>query len=240
MTGPDHPRFSDDVAAYLLGALDEGEARDFEAHMEGCPDCRRELEHLRPAADALPRSVEQMEPPPALKRSLMDVVEAEARERDPARGGRVLASTTPRPAPATGGLRVVMAVTLLAIGLAVGFEVSELSRTAPAWSARGREGGQEAGAPGPREPAVRGQRSARRRAAHPGPAGAGRGIACTRRGSSATGASCPQPTFMVGSDGQGTVALPDDLSKASAVLVTRERSRRRPAAHENPILSVPL
>ena len=50
----------------------------------------------------------------------------------------------------------------------------------------------------------------------------------------------PQPTFMVGSDGQGTVALPDDLSKASAVLVTRERRGGAQQPTENPILSVPL
>ena len=37
-----------------------------------------EVERLRPAADALPRSVEQVEPPPSLKRSLMEVVEREA------------------------------------------------------------------------------------------------------------------------------------------------------------------
>ncbi len=50
----------------------------------------------------------------------------------------------------------------------------------------------------------------------------------------------PQPTFMVGSDGQGAVALPDDLSKASAVLVTRERRGGAQQPSENPILSVTL
>ena len=36
VSAPDHPRFRDDVAAYLLGALDDVETRDFEAHMEAC------------------------------------------------------------------------------------------------------------------------------------------------------------------------------------------------------------
>ena len=45
-------------------------------------------ERLRPAADALPRSVEQVEPPPALKASLMEVVDREARERSGAPAAR--------------------------------------------------------------------------------------------------------------------------------------------------------
>ena len=32
----------------------------------------------------------------------------------------------------------------------------------------------------------------------------------------------PQPTFEVGPDGSGAVAVPEDLSDAQAVLVTRE------------------
>ena len=43
--------------------------------------CRDEVDRLRPAADALPRSVQPLAAPPSLKASLMAVVEAEARER---------------------------------------------------------------------------------------------------------------------------------------------------------------
>src|ERR687893_125316 len=45
------------VGAYLLGALDETETRNFEDHLEECPVCREEVERLRPAVDALARSV---------------------------------------------------------------------------------------------------------------------------------------------------------------------------------------
>ena len=239
MTGPDHPRFKDDVAAYLLGALDEGEVRDFEAHMEGCPDCRRELEHLRPAADALPRSVEQMAPPPALKRSLMDVVEAEAREREPARAGGSWGARLRGLLPRTSGLRVVMAVSLLAIGLAVGFEVSELSDSSRVERTVAAK--------------VDKQRAPLARASLRYEDSGARGGVLRTQGLPALGRDrvyqawvqrdgryVPQPTFMVGSDGQGTVALPDDLSKASAVLVTRERRGGAQQPTENPILSVPL
>src|SRR5215207_10996416 len=74
----DHTRYRDDVGAYLLGALPELERQAFERHLRGCGDCQEELERLRPAADALPGSVEQFQPPPRLKASLMEVVEREA------------------------------------------------------------------------------------------------------------------------------------------------------------------
>jgi anti-sigma-K factor RskA len=78
MTATDHERCEQDVGAYLLGALPPLEASVFERHLMGCDECQRELERLRPAAEALPRAVEAFEPPPSLKASLMEVVEAEA------------------------------------------------------------------------------------------------------------------------------------------------------------------
>ena len=74
----DHERYEHDVGAYLLGALNELEAQAFEHHMEGCSTCRAEVERLRMAAEALPRSVEQVEAPASLKRSLMRTVRGEA------------------------------------------------------------------------------------------------------------------------------------------------------------------
>ena len=68
MTHVDHTSFRDDVGAYLLGALTDPEREAFERHLPSAPECRHEVDRLRPAADLLPRSVEQMEPPPSLKR----------------------------------------------------------------------------------------------------------------------------------------------------------------------------
>ena len=70
-----------DVAAYALGALPPDDARRFEAHMETCELCRTDLAGLRPVVDALPAAAETVEPPAALKRRVMGVVEREARER---------------------------------------------------------------------------------------------------------------------------------------------------------------
>jgi Anti-sigma-K factor rskA len=54
------------------------------------------------------------------------------------------------------------------------------------------------------------------------------------------GAVVPQPTFEVGEDGGGAVAVPDDLSDAEAVLVTREPRGGARAPSEPPLIRVPL
>jgi anti-sigma-K factor RskA len=77
-TAPDHERWADATASYLLGALPDEELPAFEAHLAGCPACREEVAALRPAADALPASAPRVEPPPELKARIMGVVEAEA------------------------------------------------------------------------------------------------------------------------------------------------------------------
>jgi anti-sigma-K factor RskA len=73
-----HERWDDAAAGYLLGALPEPERAEFEAHLEGCPACREELEELRVAAEALPVAAPPMRPPPALKARIMAEVEREA------------------------------------------------------------------------------------------------------------------------------------------------------------------
>jgi anti-sigma-K factor RskA len=74
-----HPaEWADSVGAYLLGALPPEEAAAFEAHLDGCAECRRDVAELRVAADALPASVPLVAPPAALKDRIMAVVESEA------------------------------------------------------------------------------------------------------------------------------------------------------------------
>ena len=43
MSETDHERWRDELAAYLLGALEPGEAAELERHLAGCAECRAEL-----------------------------------------------------------------------------------------------------------------------------------------------------------------------------------------------------
>jgi anti-sigma-K factor RskA len=62
------------LGAYLLGGLDVADSRRFEAHLEGCADCRAELAELEslpalldvvPVPDAVALTAAQRVPPPA-------------------------------------------------------------------------------------------------------------------------------------------------------------------------------
>lgn len=86
MTDSDHKRWSEDLAAYMLGALEPGEAAELERHLEGCERCREEMRWLEPAVHSLPESVERQEPSRQLRQSLMAEVRADARPAErPAR-----------------------------------------------------------------------------------------------------------------------------------------------------------
>jgi anti-sigma factor RsiW len=80
MNASDHNRWSEDLAAYVLGALERDEAADFERHLEGCERCREEMAWLEPAVQTLPEAVERQEPPRALRAALMAEVREDARE----------------------------------------------------------------------------------------------------------------------------------------------------------------
>jgi anti-sigma factor RsiW len=234
MTARDHISYQEEIGAYLLGALTDLERQAFEHHLEGCAECRAETERLRPAADALPRSVEQVEPPPGLRASIMEVVEREARGQSgkPARRSlREWFATKPML------LRPAFLVGAVALGLVAGFGVAQLAsdheRTVVATVDETRvpeasgtlqvEGDGEDGA------ILRVRGLPRLRAAQTYQAWVQRGETFV-----------PQPTFDVGQDGKGAVAVPDDLSDAKAVLVTREQRPGADSPSEPPIINVPL
>ena len=70
----------------------------------------------------------------------------------------------------------------------------------------------------------------------PRPAGGDVYQAWSQRGGTMT----PEPTFEVAEDGRGAVALPDDLSDADAVLITREERGGASAPTSAPVLRVGL
>jgi anti-sigma-K factor RskA len=77
MSEAEHTRWKDDVAAYLLGVLEPGEASELERHLDDCAECRAELRWLRPAVDLLPSRVERLEPPPELRAKILDQARSE-------------------------------------------------------------------------------------------------------------------------------------------------------------------
>lgn len=127
----EHREYTEALGAYALGALAENEADRMSRHLEGCAACRAELEGLRTAVDALPASVEQVEPPPELKQRLMAIVQSEAdllraagetadrpdADRAPRRRRRVLTAPLWRPAIAVGlACAIAVVVVLLVAG----------------------------------------------------------------------------------------------------------------------------
>ncbi len=65
------------TAAYALDALDEHEAREFEAHLAQCERCRDELARLSESAAALAWAVDPHVPPSALRERILDAAAAE-------------------------------------------------------------------------------------------------------------------------------------------------------------------
>jgi anti-sigma-K factor RskA len=78
MSDADHTRWKDEVAAYVLGALEPDEAAELERHLEGCTECRAELRWLQPAVDLLPEKVERVGAPAGLRARIVEQVREEA------------------------------------------------------------------------------------------------------------------------------------------------------------------
>jgi anti-sigma-K factor RskA len=123
-----HDRWREDVAAYMLGALDPEAAAALERHAEGCERCREQMRWLTPAVDALPEAVERVEPPPGLRTRLLAEAQADAAEHTPAVEGvgwrgrasswlRGLGRRGLRPAVGFAALALVVAAVL---GYAIG------------------------------------------------------------------------------------------------------------------------
>jgi len=101
-----HERFDELKDAYVLGALPEQERRELEEYLAAHPERQAEIDELGNVASLLALSPPEQEPPPELRRSIMDVVEAEA-QRPPARTRSWLA-----------GVRELLSVRNLALGAA--------------------------------------------------------------------------------------------------------------------------
>ena len=221
----------DEVASYVLGALPDDEHERFEAHLETCEECRREVADLQVAADALPLAAVQLVPPPELKDRLMTVVrseaellqtaEAPARQAAPPREKRRRWWGL-RPLPAIGLATAVLAVAVVAGVLVAGGDDTHTVQAKVTLTA----------APNARATLeVNGDEGTLKVTDFP-PAGNDRVYQAWRmRG----GKPAPAGLFRVGSDGKATLAIEEPLKAGDQVLVTREPGGGSAQPTTNPI-----
>ena len=241
-----HDFHQESVGAYLLGALDEHELQSFEAHLDECPVCRDEVLRLRPAAEALPRSVMPVAPPPGLKVALMAEVERDLRERGEApAGSRVLEAVRERLATvgnALTGMRPAVAwvgaAFVLLVGIAMGYGATEITsedqgrtvaasvdpKAVPVGSGSLLVPGDESKGAILR---VHGMPTLDKDSVYQ---------VWVRRGRE----TISESLFSVGAGGEGAAAVSKDLEDADVVMVTREPAGGSRAPSEPPILTVPL
>jgi anti-sigma-K factor RskA len=91
MSASDHsPRHDELLPAYALGALDSADLRELEEHMEGCRECRRQLDLWERDLEALAESVPPVEPSAETKRRILRVAAGGEERRTAARFPRWL------------------------------------------------------------------------------------------------------------------------------------------------------
>src|SRR5947199_5032416 len=235
----DDEQYEENVGAYLLGALPELEAEVFERHLDSCGSCRRELEQLRVASEALPRAVEPVVPPPELKQSLMKTVWAEAAEREEAkpkrRWSRPFLERPPRLTPA---FAAAAAACVLAIGVGIGIGVSQIGGGGSAKTvaalvdhSRAPSGAATLHVPGNRHNALLTVQGL----PNPGPGKVYE--VWVQRGGTMQPAGA---LFSVGSGGSGSAGIPGSLKGAEAVAVTAERDGGALKPTQMPVLTVKL
>jgi anti-sigma-K factor RskA len=224
-----------DAAAYVLGALQEGELRDYRAHLDGCAQCRAEVAALQPVVDELPASAAPARAPDALRERILSTVRSEAAllhaaggdaDRPPPKRAR-----RPRRRFAIGGalagagaLAVVLAL-VLSTGSGGGERVFQARISA--------------GAPG--AAATLRQRDGRAEllVSHMPPPGAGRVYEVWL----SRGAGDAQPTsalFDVTDAGRGATAVAGDLRGIREVMVTSEPQGGSSRPTRQPLIRIAL
>jgi len=116
MTAPHEEQ--DLVGAYVLEALEPGEAQAFENHLRSCSECRAEVSDLCQVADVLPLACEPQEPSPQLRERLLAEINVDSdgdRRLSPITGDRPQSVRRPVRVPAFLG--VAAAVLIVALGV---------------------------------------------------------------------------------------------------------------------------
>jgi anti-sigma-K factor RskA len=78
-----HEEYKEMAAVHALGALDSAEAREFEAHLAKCEECRAELESWQDVAAGFAYAAPAVEPSADLRSRILDSVRAEGERQSP-------------------------------------------------------------------------------------------------------------------------------------------------------------
>jgi anti-sigma factor RsiW len=248
-----HQMHEEDVGAYLLRALPDVEQRRFEMHLEECVVCQDEVSRLRPAVNALPRSVYPMTPPRSLKAGLMAEVERDVREREEAAGvsrrsspfagmrrrlagvGGAFGSLRPTVAWVSASVVLLVGVVSGAAGLYAVTDVTDepSSRSVVAQVDKTRV---PFGSGSLVVPDVRQEGAVLRVHGMPELEDDSVYQLWVRR----DGEVISQSLFHVGENGDGAAAVTESLEDVDVVMVTRESAGGAKAPSEKPVLSVKL
>lgn len=239
-TGPDHERWQDAAGAYVLDALAQDEKAPYEAHLEGCPACRHEVEELSVAAAALPVAATPVAPPPALKERVMTEVRREAEllaAAGPSADRPPRAGRAPRRRFALAGWRLApVAAALLIAGVLAGVGLGRAldgDGTRTVTATVDREQAPQASA---RLEIEDGRAQLVAEDLPAPPEGRVYQVWIMRQG-----ASSPEPTpalFLPRRDGTAVATVPGSVSDARSVLVTDEPAGGSPAPTRRPVLAV--
>jgi anti-sigma-K factor RskA len=117
------------TAAYALDALDSEEAREYEAHLSHCDQCRSELASLSETATALAYAAEAPAPPPGLRSRILQQARSERSNVVPLR---------PRWSIPVAAVAAVAACAAIGLGIWAALLSSKLDRRNDALAAQQR------------------------------------------------------------------------------------------------------
>ncbi len=245
--------WNDDLAAYALDALEPSEVRALRRHLAECEVCTERLRWMAPAVDVLPAAVTQLQPSPALRSRLMDVVQRESSmiesAADPgraARGERKEGSRR-RGLPSLGGLSLGPVLAGLGVFLVLGAGVAGYALRDDGTGGGDQQAEQvyaakadQPGSPASGRLAVSGDSGSLHVTDLPATTRGEVYQAWIQDSGKAGGAIHPSSVFVVSEEGIGDVAIPHGLSNARRVMVTREPRGGSELPGENSLLTAEM